>query len=563
MAMLVPDVAERRKGRGDSSVLARGRDLPPATAEAAAPLEVPLSWFRWLALAVATVLVPVRHGGAPTLIAGAAVLAYCIARERWPIGFDRVGARPNLALVLEVVLGVVAVEATGFGHSPFLVFLGVGALAAAFTGGIRGALALCAVAAGALVLPGALPASATRLGTAGAQLALALVLAGVAGALIRYVLEDAWDTSAGLGARIRHLSQVNDLVYDLHAATTNQRTPLDVEGVVGWVTRRLDEAFAADVTAVLLRDPATGCWRQAGGSEAWSGPKRHDELPAALAAAMADNGPVSFENPTGALSFRTRWAMYCALRARGEVLGALAVESRVHRTTRARDRRLMGEMARASALALDNARWFDRIRTLGGAEERSRLARELHDHVGQSMVYLGFELDRLAELNEGRAVQGDLRGLRADVGELVRDLRDALVDLRSDVSDTLGVDAVLASFVERVNARGVVKVSLVTDVSTRLPLSVEREFSRVAREAVLNAERHARASSVSVHWRCREEGALLEVRDDGVGMDGGWARMGSFGLRGMCERADAVRAELEVTSRRGEGTVVRMRKAGG
>ena len=62
------------------------------------------------------------------------------------------------------------------------------------------------------------------------------------------------------------------------------------------------------------------------------------------------------------------------------------------------------------------------------------------------MVYLGFEIDRLVELNQGRAVQGDLLALRGDVRNLVEELRDALVDLRSDVSETQGVDHVLRCF---------------------------------------------------------------------------------------------------------------------
>ena len=83
----------------------------------------------------------------------------------------------------------------------------------------------------------------------------------------------------------------------------------------------------------------------------------------------------------------------------------LAVEWRGAHHITAADQRRIGDLARAAALALDNARWLDRIHGLGVEQERSRLARELHDHIGQSVVYLGFEIDRLVELNHGRAVQ--------------------------------------------------------------------------------------------------------------------------------------------------------------
>ena len=97
----------------------------------------------------------------------------------------------------------------------------------------------------------------------------------------------------------------------------------------------------------------------------------------------------------------------------------------------------------------------------------------------------------------------------------------------------------------------------------RLPLSVEREFCRVAKEAVANAERHGRASKISVLWRCREDGALLEVSDDGIGMSGPVpVRASGYGLIGMRERADSVQAKLEVHSQVGAGTVVRMQEGG-
>jgi len=372
-------------------------------------------------------------------------------------------------------------------------------------------------------------------------------------------VEDAHQAREGLAARLEHLSEVNDLLLDLHRATEEDAAPLHVEGAARWALERMDELFGADVAAVVLRDPVTGLWHVA----AHHGVRVPDadgpfELPPALAAAV--RGPGAVEGAERGLSYRSRWGLYCPLAARGELVGVLALESEEHRRVAVADRRRLEDLARASALAVDNARWLERIHTLGMEQERSRLARELHDHIGQSVVHLGFEIDRLVELNHGRAVQQDLLALRADLRELVEELRDMLVDLRCDVSETHGVDTVLATFLARVNKRQRVTATLAVDVASRMPVPIEREFWRVAREAVMNAERHGRASRVSILWHCDLDGALLEVADDGVGMAAGKALGASgYGLLGMRERADAVGAQLEITSGPGQGTVVRMR----
>jgi signal transduction histidine kinase len=538
------------------------RDLPPASPLGVARLEPSFVWLRWGALALAVVLGMADFDGPRFLLAGGILLAYTLWRTWCPIGFDRTDGRPNVALLLEVAVGVAVVEATGIGASPFLVSLGVATAAAGFAGGLRVVLGLAGLAGLAVVLPSVLLASHRQAAATDAQFAVELVLVGVVGGMSRYLVDDAQGVRVGLDARIKHLSRVNDLMLDLHSETMREPTPLDLDGAARWALERLEEFFLPDVAAVVLRDPVTVGWRLAaakGGVSA--GQDRHFDLPGAMADAVKGSEPLVSEDLGHGLSYKSRWGLYCPLRTRGELLGVLAVESYDSRQTSFEDRRQLGDLAGAVALAVANARWLDRIHTLGVEEERSRLARELHDHVGQSVVYLGLEVDRLIDLNKGRAVQSDLRTLRGDLRELVQELRDALVDLRSDVSESQGIDAVLASFVERVNARSAVTVTLVTDAPNRLPLSVEREFSRVAKEAVANAERHARASKISVLWRCREDGALLEISDDGIGMTGPVpGRASSYGLIGMRERADSVQAKLEVRSRVGAGTVVRMQK---
>ena len=537
------------------------RQLEPASLDLLVGFAPLLTALRWATLCLALALGLVEHLGSHVAVAGAVLVAYTLWRTIRPIGHERSAWHTTAALLVEVAVGVAVVEATGFGGSPFLVSLGVATVVAGFAGGLRVVSGLAVIAGVAVALPSlVLPASPGD-AVASVQFAVELVLIGVVGGFSRYLVEDAHQARAGLADRLEHLSEVNDLLLDLHRATERDATPMHVDGAARWTLERLDELFSPDVAAVAILDPVRDCWLMvAAHGVRESVADAPFTLPRALADAVGGSEPVVLEGLEQGLSYRSRWGLYCPMRARDETVGVLAVEGEERRRTNAQDRRRMGDLARAAALAVDNARWLERIHTLGIEQERSRLARELHDHIGQSVVHIGFELDRLVQLNHGRAVQSDLLALRGDLRELVEELRDMLVDLRCDVSEAQGVDGVLESFLGRVNKRNRVAVTLVTDAEARMPIPVEREFWRVAREAVMNAEQHGRATRVSVLWRCNGDGALLEVADDGIGLPAGKAVGASgYGLLGMRERADAVGAQLEITSGPGKGTVVRMR----
>jgi signal transduction histidine kinase len=523
-----------------------------------APLLVAL---RWGTLSLAVALGVTERTARHVVLIGVVLALYTLWRTLWPIRYDESGWDVSAALFIEVALSVAVIEVTGFGRSPFLVCLVVATAIVGFAGGIRIVSWLSVMAGLAVALPSLFLVPYRGVAGSSFQFAIEVVLVGVVGGFSRLVIDNARQVSEGLSVQAEHLSEVNDLLLDLHRATAREPTPLDLEGAARWALERLEEIFTPDVAAVVLRDPVTGSWHiVAGRGVRLTGSEASLDLPKALATASLGTEPIALEALEQGLSFRSRWGLYCPLRARDELVGMLAVEwIDSHHITPAEQRRI-GDLAHAAALALDNARWLERIHGLGVEQERSRLARELHDHIGQSVVYLGFEIDRLVELNQGRAVQKDLISLRGDVRNLVEELRDALVDLRSDVSETQGVDHVLRSFLERVNRRNRLAVTLTADTETRLPLAVEREFWRVAQEAVMNAERHAHASNVNVLWLCNAEGALLEVSDNGVGMSAGKAAgASSYGLLGMRERADSVGAQLDITSGPERGTVVRMR----
>jgi signal transduction histidine kinase len=251
--------------------------------------------------------------------------------------------------------------------------------------------------------------------------------------------------------------------------------------------------------------------------------------------------------------------LYSVLLARGAVIGLISLEhTEAHHFTQ-RDGELLTGFAEPAALAIDNARWFGRLRTIGAEEERTRIARDLHDRIGQSLAYLAFELDRIVKSNDrGDLVSGSLEQLRTDIREVIGDVRDTLYDLRTDVSEEQDIVAVLELYLDRVRDRSGLEIDLRSKAAGRLPLVQERELFRIIQEALANVEKHARASRVVITGSCDGHAALLEITDDGEGFPIGRAgRLDSYGIVGMRERAASIGATLEIDSSPGTGTRVR------
>jgi signal transduction histidine kinase len=198
---------------------------------------------------------------------------------------------------------------------------------------------------------------------------------------------------------------------------------------------------------------------------------------------------------------------------------------------------------------------------VGADEERTRIARDLHDRIGQSLAYLAFELDRITKhrkLARDETTVAALEQLRTDVRGVIGEVRDTLYDLRTDVGEDRTVSDTIEGFLARVAGRSGLQVRLRAHETARLALMQERELWRIAQEAITNVERHAKATQVTVTWRCDGQQASLEVADDGSGFQPGRSgRLDSYGILGMRERAASIGASLDVTSEPGRGTRVR------
>jgi len=137
-------------------------------------------------------------------------------------------------------------------------------------------------------------------------------------------------------------------------------------------------------------------------------------------------------------------------------------------------------------------------------------------------------------------------------------VRETLYDLRTDVSETQDVGTTMELFVERVRGRTGLDVSFQREDTGRLPILQERELWRIAKEAVINVERHAHATCLAITWKCDGRNAELVVTDDGKGFVKSDARVDSYGMIGMRERATSVGARFDIDSRPGRGTTVRI-----
>jgi len=220
--------------------------------------------------------------------------------------------------------------------------------------------------------------------------------------------------------------------------------------------------------------------------------------------------------------------------------------------------RRAAQVVAESALRLETALLFDEVRSIATAEERRRLAREIHDGIAQELASLGYEVDELASraryLPE---LESSLRSLRSEVSRIISDLRLSIFDLRSDVEASIGLGTALSDHVRQVGLGSNFTVHLVLDESpTRLPIQTEAELLRIAQEAITNARKHAGAENLWVTCRVDPPGATIMVEDDGSGL--GSRRTDSFGMEIMRERAARIGARIDVRNREPAGTVVQV-----
>jgi signal transduction histidine kinase len=249
------------------------------------------------------------------------------------------------------------------------------------------------------------------------------------------------------------------------------------------------------------------------------------------------------------------------IRSPDGVLGALYLTEK-HAGTEftEEDERLIEMLAAHASIAIENARLYERGRELSFVEERTRLARELHDSVVQKLFGVVLVAQSAATLLERdpAGAHDQVDKLQELAQDAIQELRSLIFQLRPAAVESEGLAAALAKHVQVLRRVHDQRIELHTTGEPRMRPDVDGEVFRIAQEGLHNALRHAAADHLEVRLDEGDERLHLTVRDDGVGFepDSAAHRSRRLGLTSMEERARALGGALSIDSEPGAGTTI-------
>jgi two-component system NarL family sensor kinase len=258
---------------------------------------------------------------------------------------------------------------------------------------------------------------------------------------------------------------------------------------------------------------------------------------------------------TGGLRYHASIPLY----AGDKKLGVMNVASPDWRSLSPEELQLLYTIGDLLSIAVERARLFARSAGLGAAEERNRLAREIHDTLAQGLSATALQLesaDALLDAGSAAEARGPLRRALSLTQSNLEEARRSVLDLRAAPLEDRPLSEALKVLVDRWEAEtGIGARYAAVNGSRPLPPRVEAALYRICQEALTNVARHAQAGHVSVRIVATPEQVRLTVEDDGRGFDPSGVPGDRHGLVGMRERAQMLGGALEVRSA-GEGTRV-------
>jgi two-component system NarL family sensor kinase len=268
---------------------------------------------------------------------------------------------------------------------------------------------------------------------------------------------------------------------------------------------------------------------------------------------------IESRTPEAILGLRYHASIPLYFQERG--LGIINIAGPAWRRLTVAELRLLATIAYQVGIAVERGRLASDSARLARAEERARLAREIHDTLAQGLTAIGLDLEGALRHLEDSPEQARARLERAltTTRASLEEARRSVLDLRSmPLAGRPLVDALAAlarSFTSETGVRVVEHATTGLD----LPLRIEAELYRIAQEALANVRRHAQATEVKIALRVSPNEVVLTIHDNGVGFAPGDVAEESHGLVGMRERAKLLGGRLRVDSHPGKGTKISTR----
>jgi signal transduction histidine kinase len=344
---------------------------------------------------------------------------------------------------------------------------------------------------------------------------------------------------------------------------------LDLDTLLPEACRLLAEAFRYDMVGISLLDPLDGArlLQAAAFPEERRLPRSFRvALGSGLTGWVARHGRPRLVNDVtkepryiaGPGRERTRSELDVPLKLGQRTIGVLNVESERTGAFAADEVPYLQGLAGQLAQSIDNARLAAQSRQLAAAEERARLARDLHDETIQSLVALGRQLDLLGlDLEHQDQATARLERVQSLLASTLDGVRRLSQNLRPAALEDLGLAAAVRSHAATLRNLGLAVDTAINGSPTRLSPAIEYAAYRVMQEALSNAARHAQVTTASVELTFSAEELTLCVTDQGSGFLVFSTPPGQ-GLLSMRDRAAEIGADLTVDSRPGHGTRVRL-----